>query len=190
MRHALSAERNRVEIVSIDGFEYAGHLSEADVGGLVLIPVIASGGSGDGCGFAGALAMGAEGVDMGTRFCGPQGAPIHANIKQIMVAKPARDRNIIFRTLHNSGRVRKNAIADEVVATESRLGGCEFKDIHHLVKGVRGREALERGAIDDDLAWGGQLVGLIDDAPTCHEVIQRMMPACRERLLAASSIFG
>ena len=199
VRHALSAERNGVDIVSIDGFECAGHPGEDDVGGLILIPlaakklripVVASGGIGDGRGLAGALALGAEGVNMGTRFCATQDAPIHHNIKQMMVAKSERDTNIIFRTLHNSGRVLRNAISDEVVATERRPGGCEFADIHHLVKGMRGRAALESGATDEGLVWGGQVVGLIDDVPSCHELIQRMVAECRERLLAASAMLG
>nr|WP_245586060.1 nitronate monooxygenase family protein [Solimonas soli] len=195
VRHALSAERNGVDIVSIDGFECAGHPGEDDIGGLVLIPaaarklripVIASGGIGDGRGLAAALVLGAAGVNMGTRFCATQEAPIHDNIKQMMVSKSERDTNIIFRTLHNSGRVLKNAISDEVVATEYRPGGCEFGDIHHLVKGVRGREALETGAVDGGLIWGGQVVGLIDDVPSCHELIQRMVTECRARIAASA----
>lgn len=199
VRHALSAERNGVDIVSIDGFECAGHPGEDDIGGLVLIPlaakklkipVVASGGVGDGRGLFGALALGAEGVNMGTRFCATQEAPIHDNIKQMMVARTERDTNIIFRTLHNSGRVLKNAISDEVVTTEHRPGGCEFQDIHHLVKGIRGREALESGKTDDGLVWGGQVVGLIDDVPSCHELIQRMVNECRERQRAAAAMLG
>jgi NADH:quinone reductase (non-electrogenic) len=198
VRHALSSERNGVDIISIDGFECAGHPGEDDVGGLVLIPaaarqlkipVIASGGIGDGRGLAAALALGAEGVNMGTRFCATLEAPIHENIKQMMVNKTERDTNVIFRTLHNSGRVLKNVISDEVVATENRPGGCEFKDIHHLVKGARGRETLESGTIDDGLVWGGQVVGLIDDIPSCEELLQRMVNECRERLNAALSAY-
>jgi len=198
VRHALSSERNGVDIVSIDGFECAGHPGEDDVGGLVLIPaaakqlkipVIASGGIGDGRGLAAALALGAEGVNMGTRFCATVEAPIHDNVKQMMVSKTERDTNIIFRTLHNSGRVLKNVISDEVVAIEYRPGGCEFKDIHHLVKGARGRDTLESGAIDDGLVWGGQVVGLIDDIPTCEELLQRMVNECRDSLNSALAAF-
>jgi nitronate monooxygenase len=107
----------------------------------------------------------------------------------MMVSKSERDTNIIFRTLHNSGRVLKNVISDEVVATENRPGGCEFKDIHHLVKGVRGRETLEAGTIDNGLVWGGQVVGLIDDIPTCKVLLQRMVNECRDQLSAALSAF-
>ncbi len=194
VRHALSAERHGVDIVSIDGFECAGHPGEDDIGGLILIPiaaralkipVVASGGIGDGRGMAAALALGAEGVNMGTRFCATREAPIHDNIKQMLVTAGERDTNLIFRTLHNSGRVLKNAVSNEVVGTERRPGGCEFKDIHHLVKGARGREALESGCIDEGLIWGGQVVGLIDDVPSCAELIERMVAECRDSLRGA-----
>lgn len=198
VRHALSAERNGVDAISIDGFECAGHPGEDDVSGLVLIPaavkvlkipVVASGGIGDGRGFAGALALGAEGINMGTRFCATVEAPIHENIKKMMVEKTERDTNLIFRTLHNTGRVLKNAVSDEVVATENRPGGCEFKDIHHLVKGARGREALESGETDSGLVWGGQVVGLIDDIPTCAVLLERMVREAKQHLTYARDMF-
>ena len=199
VRHALSAERHGVDIISIDSFECAGHPGDDDVGGLVLIPaavrklripVIASGGIADGCGLAAALALGAEGVNMGTRFCATKEAPIHDKVKEMMVAKNERDTNLIFRTLHNTGRCLKNAISDEVVAMERRPGGVEFKDIHHLVAGSRGRMALESGNVEDGLIWGSQVVGLIEDVPTCEEVINGMVIECRERLAIVSSYFS
>ena len=199
VRHALAAERRGVDAVSIDGFECAGHPGDDDIGGLILIPVaakalkipvIASGGIGDGRGMAAALALGAEGVNMGTRFCATVEAPIHPDIKRMMVGKTERDTNLIFRTLKNTGRVLKNSISDEVVALERRPGGVEFKDIHHLVAGARGRASLESGEIEGGLVWGGQVVGLIDDVPTCAELIQRMVRECRERLDAARAAFG
>ncbi len=198
VRHALSAERNGVDAISIDGFECAGHPGEDDVPGLILIPaavkqlkipVVASGGIGDGRGMAAALALGAEGVNMGTRFCATKEAPIHENIKKMMVEKSERDTNLIFRTLHNTGRVLKNSISDEVVATENRPGGCEFKDIHHLVKGARGREALETGNIEEGLVWGGQVVGLIDDIPSCAELLERMVKEAKQHLTHALGMF-
>ena len=196
VRHALSAERSGVDAISIDGFECAGHPGEDDVGGLILfaaaakkikIPLIASGGIGDGRGMAAALVLGAEGVNMGTRFCATKEAPIHHNVKQMIVDKTERDTSLIFRSLHNTGRVLKNVISDEVVAMERRPAGCEFKDIHHLVKGSRGRAALECGSVDDGLVWAGQVSGLIDDVPSCEELIQRMVAECRERLAAANA---
>jgi nitronate monooxygenase len=198
VRHALSAERNGVDVISIDGFECAGHPGEDDVPGLVLIPaavkklkipVIASGGIGDGRGLAAALALGAEGINMGTRFCATVEAPIHENIKKMMVEKTERDTNLIFRTLHNTGRVLKNAVSDEVVATENRPGGCEFKDIQHLVRGARGREALEKGETEDSLVWGGQVVGLIDDIPTCEVLLDRMVKEAKQHLTRAVAMF-
>jgi len=195
VRHALSAERAGVDIVSIDGFECAGHPGEDDVGGLVLIPVaaqalripvIASGGIADGRGLAAALALGAEGVNMGTRFCATVEAPIHPEIKRALVGATERDTNLIFRTLHNTGRVLKNAVSDEVLSTERRPGGCEFKDIQPLVSGQRGRAALQSGEIDAGLVWAGQVVGLIKDVPTCADLLARIVAECREALTGAS----
>jgi NAD(P)H-dependent flavin oxidoreductase YrpB (nitropropane dioxygenase family) len=197
VRHALSAERNGVDIISIDGFECAGHPGEDDVGGLILIPlatqalkipVIASGGIADGRGLAAALALGAEGINMGTRFCATVEAPIHDEIKQALVRASERETNLIFRTLHNTGRVLKNSISDQVVATEQRSGGCEFKDIQPLVSGQRGRTALQSGDLDAGLVWAGQTVGLINDIPSCEALMQRIVEDCRNALARASAL--
>jgi len=199
VRHALSSERNGVDIVSIDGFECAGHPGEDEVGGVVIfpltarrlkIPVIASGGIADGRGMASALAAGAEGVNMGTRFCATREAPIHDSIKEMMVNLTERDTNLIFRTLHNTGRVLKNAVSDAVVALEQRSGGCTFEDVRPLVAGARGRDALQRGDTDGGLVWGGQGVGLIEDIPSCEELLQRMVRECREALSQAAGWLG
>lgn len=196
LRHALSAERNGVDVVSIDGFECAGHPGEDDVGGLVLIPlaaralsipVIASGGIADGRGLAAALALGAEGVNMGTRFCATVEAPIHPAIKEALVGASERETNLIFRTLHNTGRVLKTPVSSEVVGIERREGGCEFKDVQHLVSGQKGRLALETGDLNAGLVWAGQVVGLIDDVPTCEQLLRRMVDECRQRLSVANS---
>jgi nitronate monooxygenase len=199
IRHALKAQSHGVDMISIDAFECAGHPGDDDIGGMVLfpaaakaldIPVIASGGIGDGRGLAAALAMGCEGVNMGTRFCATKEAPIHDNIKKMYVERSERDTNLIMRTLKNTGRCLKNPISDEVVATESRAGGCQFEDIRHLVTGARGRAALESGNGEDGLVWGGQVVGLIDDIPSCAELLDRMVRECREHLAKASSYFS
>jgi nitronate monooxygenase len=196
VRHALSAERNGVDAISIDGFECAGHPGEDGVGGLILfalaakkvkIPLIASGGIGDGRTMAAALALGAEGVNLGTRFCAVKEAPIHENIKQALVKATERDTQLIFRTLRNTARVLKTPVSDEVVATEYRPGGCEFKDIQHLVSGQKGRLALETGDVSAGLVWAGQVIGLIEDVPSCAELIERMMAECRAQLAAASA---
>lgn len=194
VRHALSAERNGVDAVSIDGFECAGHPGEDDIGGLVLIPaaasklkipVIASGGIGDGRGFAAALVLGAEGVNMGTRFCATKEAPLHDRIKQALIGRSERDTRLIFRTLHNTARVLRNAVSDEVVDMEK--AGCTFEDIRHLVSGERGRAALQSGDPDGGVVSAGQVIGLMDDIPSCAELVQRMVAECRERLRTAQA---
>lgn len=191
VRHALSAERNGVDAISIDGFECAGHPGEDDVPGLVLlpiaaralkIPIIASGGIADGRGMAAALALGAEGINMGTRFCVTQEAPIHYNIKQALVAASERDTKLMFRTMKNTARVFRNVISEEVVAMENRPGGCQFEDIRPLVAGVRGRAALQAGEINNGVISAGLCIGLIDDVPTCADLIERMVRECREHL--------
>lgn len=199
VRHALSAERNGVDAVSIDGFECAGHPGEDGIGCLILfaqaarklrIPLIASGGIADGRTMAAAFAMGIEGVNMGTRFCATVEAPIHDTIKQLLVTSSERDTNLIFRTLHNTGRVLKTPVSDEVVAIENRPGGCTFADIQHLVSGAKGRVALETGDVNAGLIWAGQSVGLIDDVPTCAELIDRLVRECREHLAVARERIG
>ncbi|MBD9517127.1 NAD(P)H-dependent flavin oxidoreductase [Pseudomonas sp. PDM22] len=198
VRHALKAQSLGVDAVSIDGFECAGHPGEDDVSGLVLIPlaarrlqvpVIASGGIADGEGMAAALALGAEGVNMGTRFCATQEAPIHENIKRALVGATERDTRLIFRTLHNTARVLRNPISEEVVSIEKR-GNAQFEDIRHLVAGARGRAALESGEADDGIVTAGQCVGLIDDIPSCAELLQRMVHDCRASLQRAQRYAG
>ncbi len=196
LRHALSAERAGVDAISIDGFECAGHPGEEDIPGLVLIPlaarkieipVIASGGIADGRGMAAALSLGAEGVNMGTRFQVTREAPIHDTIKHALAAASERDTKLIFRTLRNTARVFRNRISEEVVTTENRPGGCQFEDIRELVSGARGRKALEQGDPDGGIISAGLVIGLIDDVPTCEELIQRMVGECRQRLVLALS---
>ena len=196
VRHALSAERSGVDVVSIDGFECAGHPGEDDIPGLVLIPIaakalkipiIASGGIGDGRGMAAALALGAEGINMGTRFVCTREAPVHESLKQALLQASERDTNLIFRTLNNTARVFKNTVSDEVVAMERRPGGCRFEDVRHLVAGVRGRDSWERGEVNGGVLTAGMVVGLIDDIPTCAELIERMTRDCRAHLTRALS---
>ena len=176
VRHALSAERYGVDIISIDGFECAGHPGEDDVPGLVLIPaaarvmkipMIASGGIADGRGMAGALALGAMGINMGTRFMCTQEAPVHENVKKFIVEKTERDTVLIFRTLHNTARVLRNAISEEVAKLEARPGGVTFEEIRPLVMGKRGQGTLNSGNVEDGLMWGSMAAGLIKDIPTC-----------------------
>src|ERR1700691_2483811 len=151
VRHAVKAQGIGVDCVSIDGLECAGHPGEDDVGGLILfpatadkltIPIIASGGMADARGLVAALALGCEGVNMGTRFMATKEAPIHENVKQAIVANDDRATNLILRTLHNTARVAKNAISDEVVEIEKR-GNAAFADVKDLVAGTRGGSVLD-----------------------------------------------
>jgi nitronate monooxygenase len=188
VRHALSAERMGVDAISIDGFECAGHPGEDDVPGLILIPaaadklsipMIASGGFGDGRGLAAALALGADGINMGTRFCATVEAPIHDRVKQFLVDNDERATNLIFRKFHNTGRVAKNSVSDQVVEISTR-DGAVFEDIRPLVSGAKGRHALETGDLDAGLVWAGQIQGLIHDIPTCQVLIDRIVSEASE----------
>lgn len=183
VRHALSAERMGVDAISIDGFECAGHPGEDDVPGLVLIPaaadkvkipMLASGGFGDGRGLVAALALGADGINMGTRFCATKEAPIHDAIKQLLVDNDERATNLIFRRFKNTGRVARTPVSDKVVEISARPD-AEFADIQPLVSGAKGRVALETGDLDAGLIWAGQVQGIIHDVPTCAELIGRIM---------------
>lgn len=183
VRHALSAQRMGVDIISIDGFECAGHPGEDDIPGLVLIPaaadqiripMIASGGFGDGRGLAAALALGAEGINMGTRFCATREAPIHEAVKQFLVNNDERATHLIFRKFHNTGRVARNSVSDKVVEL-SLKADATFEDVRSYVSGAKGREALETGNLDAGLVWAGQVQGLIRDIPSCHELLERIV---------------
>ncbi|KAL9711024.1 hypothetical protein Ac2012v2_005564 [Leucoagaricus gongylophorus] len=183
IRHAKSAERHGVDILSIDGFECAGHPGEDDIGGLTLlaraandlkVPYLASGGIADARGFAAALALGASGINMGTRFMCTVESPIHQNIKDKIVASTERDTIHIFRTLHNTARVFKNKVSVEVVEIERRPGGAKFEDVKHLVSGARGRKVYENGDPDYGIWSASVTLGLINDIPTCKELIDRL----------------
>jgi len=182
VRHAVKAEQVGVDAVSIDGFECAGHPGEDDVAGLILIPaaarkltipLIASGGIADARGLVAALALGADGVNMGTRFMCTVESPVAHAVKEQIVANTERDTELIFRSLRNTARVATNAVSTEVVDIESR--GCEFADIQHLVAGARGRTVFERGDLDAGIWTAGQSQGLIDDIPTVRELVTRMV---------------
>jgi len=182
VRHGLSAERMGVDAISIDGFECAGHPGEDDVPGLILIPaaadkiripMIASGGFGDARGLVAALALGADGINMGTRFMATAESPIHENVKQQMVANDERATDLIFRTMRNTARVARNAISQQVVELER--GGAKFEDVRELVAGVRGKVVYETGDPDHGIWSAGQVQGLIHDVPTCAELISRIV---------------
>jgi nitronate monooxygenase len=187
VRHGLSAERMGVDAISIDGFECAGHPGEDDVPGLILIPaaadkikipMIASGGFGDARGLVAALALGAEGINMGTRFMATVESPIHPNIKQQIVDNDERATELIFRTMHNTSRVAKNVISTQVVQMERE--GAKFEDVRELVAGTRGRSVYEVGDNDAGIWSAGQIQGLIHDIPTCAELIHRIVREAEE----------
>lgn len=198
VRHSLTAQAIGCDAVSIDGFECAGHPGEDDIGLFVLlpltvaavdIPVIASGGVGTGQQMAAAFALGAEGVNMGTRFVMTREAPVHDNVKQAMLRANERHTVLVYRTLRNTARVFKNAIADEVLEIEGRSGPTNFEDLRPLVAGARGREhVIEGGDIDGGIWTAGQVVGLINDVPDCASLLQQMImdfrSAIRDRLAA------
>lgn len=186
VRHALSAERLGADAISIDGFECAGHPGEDDVPGLVLIPaaadkitvpILASGGFGDGRGLVAALALGADGINMGTRFCATREAPIHDRLKQMLVSGDERATALIFRSYRNTARVGRNSIAEAVLAHEA--AGKPFEEIAHLVKGARGREGLESGDPEHGIWTAGMVMGLIHDIPTVRELMDRIIAEAR-----------
>jgi NADH:quinone reductase (non-electrogenic) len=183
VRHALSSERLGVDAISIDGFECAGHPGEDDVPGLILIPcaadkvkipMVASGGFGDARGLVAALALGAEGMNMGTRFMCTVESPIHQKVKEQIVANDERATDLIFRTLHNTARVARNAVSQEVVAIEKK-GGAKIEDVAHLVSGQRGKVVYEQGDPEYGIWSAGQVQGLIHDIPTCKELVERIV---------------
>jgi NADH:quinone reductase (non-electrogenic) len=187
VRHGLSAERMGVDAISIDGFECAGHPGEDDVPGLILIPaaadkikipMIASGGFGDARGLVAALALGAEGINMGTRFMATVESPIHENVKRQMVENDERATELIFRTMRNTSRVAKNAISIQVAQMER--DGAKFEDVRELVAGTRGKVVYETGDPDHGIWSAGQVQGLINDIPTCAELISRIVGGAEE----------
>jgi len=194
VRHALSAEKAGCDIISIDGFECAGHPGEDDIPGLILIPaaadkvkipMLASGGFGDGRGLVAALSLGAEGINMGTRFCATKEAPVHDNVKQAYLDNDERGSFLIFRNFKNTARVGKSEVSEEVVRRLSQPG-AKFGDVQELVAGTAGRELLRTGDLSRGVFWAGMVQGLIHDIPTCQELIDRIIGEAeaivRERL--------
>jgi NADH:quinone reductase (non-electrogenic) len=182
VRHAIKAEKLGVDAVSIDGFECAGRPGDDDVGGLVLIPaaadqlsipVIASGGFADARGLVAALALGAHGINMGTRFLATAEAPIHQNVKRRIVANDELQTHLLYRPFRNSARVARNAISEQVL--EIQAAGAGFDQIKHLVTGDRGRVVYERGDLDAGIWSAGMVQGLIHDIPTVADLVTRIV---------------
>lgn len=184
VRHALKAQAIGCDAVSVDGFECGGHPGEDDIPNFILlpraadelkVPFVASGGMADGRSLVAALAFGAEGINMGTRFIATKEAPIHQNVKDAIVAASELDTRLVMRPLRNTERVLRNAAVDRLIAKEKTLGdGIRFEDIIEEVAGVYPRIMLD-GAMDAG-AWScGMVAGLIDDIPTVKELIDRIM---------------
>jgi nitronate monooxygenase len=184
VRHSLKAEAIGCDAVSVDGFECGGHPGEDDIPNFILlpraaeelkIPFVASGGMADGRSLVAALALGAEGMNMGTRFIATKEAPVHDNVKQAIVAASELDTRLVMRPLRNTERVLRNAAVDVLLQKERELGpNLKFEDIIEQVAGVYPKIMLE-GTMDAG-AWScGMVAGLIHDIPTCKQLIDRIM---------------
>jgi nitronate monooxygenase len=187
VRHALKAQSIGVDAVSIDGLDCAGHPGEDDVPGLVLIPtaadrltipLIASGGFADARGMVAALALGADAINMGTRFMCTVESPIHQAIKERIVQGDERQTDLIFRSYRNTARVARNAVSQEVLQLERE--GRPFEDVAPLVAGARGRKVFEDGDPDAGIWTAGLVQGLINDVPTCAELVERIVLGANE----------
>jgi NADH:quinone reductase (non-electrogenic) len=184
VRHSLKAEAIGCDAVSVDGFECGGHPGEDDIPNMILlpraadelkIPFVASGGMADARSLVAALALGAEGMNMGTRFMATKEAPIHENVKQALVAASELDTRLVMRPLRNTERVLKNAAVERLLEKERALGAnLKFEDIIHEVGGVYPK-IMQQGDMDAG-AWScGMVAGLIYDVPTCQALIDRIM---------------
>jgi NADH:quinone reductase (non-electrogenic) len=184
VRHALKAQSIGCDAVSVDGFECGGHPGEDDIPNMILlpraadeldIPFVASGGQADGRSLVASLAMGAEGMNMGTRFIATKEAPVHQNVKDAIVAASELDTRLVMRPLRNTERVLTNVAVERLLQKEKELGSkLEFKDIAEEVAGVYPRIMMD-GEMDAG-AWScGMVAGLIHDIPTCKELIDRIM---------------
>ncbi|RMZ76588.1 hypothetical protein DV737_g4760, partial [Chaetothyriales sp. CBS 132003] len=183
IRHAQSAVKLGVDFLSIDGFECAGHVGEHDITNFILlsrarqslgVPFIASGGFADGQGLAAALALGAEGINMGTRFMCTVEAPIHQNIKQAIVEAQETDTALVLRRWRNTSRLFKNKVTEDALKVEKTSTSGDFQEIAPFVSGKRGRQVFLNGDKDFGVWTAGQVIGLIHDVPTCDELLKRI----------------
>ena len=183
VRHALKAQAVGVDAITIDGFECAGHPGEDDIPSLVLlpqavealdIPVAGCGGFSDGKSLVAALALGGEAIVMGTRFMATKEAGVHQNVKDKMTEADELSTNLMFRTMHNTARVFKNSVSNEVVEIES-TGKATFEDVKDLVAGQRGRVVFEEGDLEHGIWSAGISVARVKDIPTCEEMVSRLV---------------
>ena len=188
VRHALKAQSVGVSAITIDGFECAGHPGEDDIPSLVLlpqaaealdVPVAGCGGFSDAKSMVAALALGGEAIVMGTRFMATKEAGIHQNVKEKMTEADELSTNLMFRTMHNTARVFKNSISDQVVEIES-TGSATFEDVKDLVAGQRGRVVFEEGDLEHGIWSAGISVARVKDVPTCKEMVTRLVSEAEE----------
>ena len=199
VRHSLKAQSIGCDAVSVDGFECGGHPGEDDIPNMILlpraaeelsIPFVASGGLANGRSLVASLAMGADGINMGTRFIATKEAPVHENVKQALVAATELDTRLIMRPIRNTERVLSNAAVEEILKIERAKAQAGetvgIDDVRHLVAGTQNRKVLQEGQMDAG-AWScGMVAGLIHDVPGCKELIDSIMAEAealiRERL--------
>ena len=198
VRHSLKAEKIGCDAVSVDGFECGGHPGEDDIPNMILlpraaeelsIPFVASGGMGNGQQLAAALSMGADGINMGTRFIATKEAPVHQNVKEALVAASELDTELIMRPLRNTERVLANGAVQKILEKEKALGDeIQITDIMDEVAGVYPKIMLE-GTMDAG-AWScGMVAGLIHDIPTCKELVERIVADAEEIIKSRLSQF-
>lgn len=214
IRHAESAIKLGVDFLSIDGFECAGHVGETDITNFILlsrarqslkVPFIASGGFADGQGLAAALSLGAEGINMGTRFMCTVEAPIHVNIKEEIVKAQETDTQLVLRRWKNTSRLYKNKVTAQAVKVEQESTTGKFEEVAPYVSGKRGREVFINGDPEYGVSsqshmleisfwhifqvWtAGQVIGLIHDIPTCDVLVKRIEREAEETLNMASAL--
>ena len=190
VRHGLKAERLGCDIISMDGFECAGHPGEDDTPNFVLlpcaaaqikIPLLASGGVGNARSLVAALALGADGINMGTRFMATKEAPIHDNVKQAIVAGDERSSTHILRKVRNTSRIYKNSVALKIREIEARPDST-FEEIYNLVSGVKNQVVYQSGDLEAGTWSAGMVMGLIHDIPTCKELLDGMVSEAQEIL--------
>lgn len=199
VRHAKAAVKLGVDFLSIDGFECAGHVGESDITNFILlsrarqdlkVPFIASGGFADGQGLAAALALGAEGINMGTRFMCTVEAPIHQKIKETIVNAQETDTALVLRRWRNTSRLFRNTVAEEAVKAEKESTSGEFSDVAPFVSGKRGREVFLNGDVNFGVWTAGQVIGLIHDIPTCGQLLPRIEKEAVEATKRAASLYS
>ncbi|KKK26685.1 putative 2-nitropropane dioxygenase family oxidoreductase [Aspergillus rambellii] len=198
IRHAKSAVKLGVDFLSIDGFECAGHVGEHDITNFILlnrarqdlgVPFIASGGFADGYGLAAALALGAEGINMGTRFMCTVEAPIHPKVKEGIVNAEETDTALVMRRWKNTTRLFANEVTKQALQVEKESQTGEFSEIAPFVSGKRGREVFINGDVNFGVWTAGQVIGLIHDIPTCAELLNRIEAEAVEAMSRTKSLY-